>query len=373
MNINELIEAAKTQLPDAFYKKEINSFPEEPGQIITYKPRPIVHVQENSNDDDVIFGSGVVDKDNPYGEEVANEEDIAELDRTVVEQGTESLALYISFHEPLPDNRWGIFIIGESMWRLREKIRYELGSWGLPYPTQQVTERLAEDMVLSHERYHFWFDLYATHQELTTHRPLYLIYSHNVYPAVRLTSDCYEESLSNCAAVTRARALQRRNSKSLDIYRALWPDYVSNFCSNQPPGYRDWDRPRDELNRKLGGQLHSGLTSVELAEPQALWVSLNPEVLKFKCPVYMIPRTQSARNGLELTIRIAGNQWRLHRYDPDPWPCVPHAINPNGEKLNPFTGEVFDARNKRPIRKLAKSELELVQAGIRNKWPDISV
>ena len=128
------------------------------------------------------------------------------------------------------------------------------------------------------------------------------------------------------------------------------------------------------MKRRLGGQLHFGVQSRDLEEPQALWVALHPKDAGLRCPKYLIKKTPSSHNGLALTITVGGHNWRLHRSDPDIWPSVPHAIdNEYAEKLNPFTGEVYNVRNRQYLRRLHGRDLDIVQERVRIKWPDVRI
>lgn len=45
----------------------------------------------------------------------------------------------------------------------------------------------------------------------------------------------------------------------------------------------------------------------------------------------------------EVTLRVSGEQWRIHKYDADPFPSQPHAHNlATGFKLDLSNGRLYD-------------------------------
>ena len=376
--IYEFIEAAKAQLPEAFSAKETFPWPDHANNV----PVPISSsaLHREAGEPGRVINDRTAGPDAPplppdfplprsLGEDFAAPADLAELREEIGQSGTETLAIYVSFHDPLPDGSWGVFLYGEPMWRLREDIRRRLLSGAQDRHSLDVADWLAADLVKPHEYYHFRADLYALHQELILRRPLYLPYSNHVYPQVWLTSDCYEESLANCSLCDHAA---RSRARRFVPARQYWHQYAVDFCDKQPPGYRDYGRPRELMKRGLGGQINLGQSQM-LPVPQSEWVGLHPYDVRRDCPVYLIPRTPSSRSGLKITVKCAGDNWRFHLYDPDPFPSAPHGHNlSTGEKLNPYTGERFGPRGRNHTGMLSPNELRRVQADIVRKWPHIS-
>lgn len=108
--LTSLIEAARNQLPEAFSAMERPPWPEGASEVVGYEPLPLPR--------DV-----GIDIPSRFSDETAGIEELEELEEELEENGFEALALYLSFHQPLAGGQWGIFMLGEPMWRLREKIR----------------------------------------------------------------------------------------------------------------------------------------------------------------------------------------------------------------------------------------------------------
>ena len=351
--LEDLIKAAREQLPEAFSVTERPAWPEKESEVVPYALIPLPREVE-------------IEIPSPFGEETAEPRELEELEGELREGGFETLALYLSFHQPLLNDRWGIFLLGEPIWRLREKIRRDFNT------SRTEADILAQNLVLSHEFYHFRLDLYALHQELVLRKPLYLQYVDSVYRLVVCTPECYEESLANCAVLETSSNLAQRSSSVL--FRNIipsWPSYARNFCEAQPPGYRDFRRPKPKLREGLGGQLHFRQTRKSLAQPQAQWVGISP-LRSSECPTYLVQRTAASQRGIRLRVKLSGDIWVCHRYDPDPFPSRPHAHNQQtGQKLHLGTGDIFDPHSRQPGGKVRDKILLQIRNEISQKWPDV--
>jgi|ERR1700730_13034935 len=64
------------------------------------------------------------------------------------------------------------------------------------------------------------------------------------------------------------------------------------------------------------------------------------------------------------TIPLSGDRWRIHQSDPDNWPSDFHAHNlvRHEETLECRSGEIYDRRTKRFIRKYRSKELAAFHA-----------
>ena len=145
----------------------------------------------------------------PTGEENVN--DFEEANR---ELGFDAIAFYRSFHRPTPAGQWGIFYWDHRVRQFAEEIRRKL------CPTDRKNAlSLTMEILRRHELFHFRFDVYALHQELTTARPLYNHYSRNVYAKVLCTDQCYEEALANRACVSRGGMARGRRHAVSDHQR----------------------------------------------------------------------------------------------------------------------------------------------------------
>ncbi|MEK7406308.1 MAG: hypothetical protein AAB225_14495 [Acidobacteriota bacterium] len=293
------------------------------------------------------------------------DEDIASVESANEEEGFEALAFYVSFHSPTPKDEWGIFYCDQPMRRFAAKVMRDLR---VSDPRQAAVRAL--EIVRRHELFHFRFDLYALHQELTIHQPLYNRYSQNVYPKVFRTSDCYEESLAN-------RACVRAQYQPEGVEGSRMREFVSGWCKKAPPGYRDFDRAPTDLRSGVGGQLRFGQVAARLPVPQAEWVGWLPQFWDRRrrfCPEYVLLTPPVSKSGvLHLIVKARGNLWVFHKYDPDPWPSRPHGHNrETGDKLDVRDGRVYD-RNRQPAGRLNNRELTFVHEELNRRWPDVTI
>lgn len=133
------------------------------------------------------------------------------IDGRLMENGTDLLAWYRSFHSD--HEKWGIYI--------RELgVDYLSGRLGM-------RRELALRALWAHEYFHFLTDVAATSLEVATGRSIYLPYlqrGHRVWAGCRL-----DEALANAFSLAY---VGRRHGKGL----------LRRFMLNQPPGYRDYGR-----------------------------------------------------------------------------------------------------------------------------------
>ena len=103
--LDRLIDAARNQLPEAFSVRKSPPWPEQPSEVVGYKP--------------IVLPKDVEpDISSPFGEQIVEGPELEELEEELKEGGVEAIALYLSFHQPLPSSKWGIFLLGEPMWLL---------------------------------------------------------------------------------------------------------------------------------------------------------------------------------------------------------------------------------------------------------------
>ncbi|PTS98419.1 hypothetical protein DBR11_14900 [Pedobacter sp. HMWF019] len=68
----------------------------------------------------------------------------------------------------------------------------------------------------------------------------------------------------------------------------------------------------------------------------------------------------------EETVKNGGEIWRVHAYDKDPFPSIPHAHNlRTGYKLHLGNGTLYTATNKSLGSSISKKDLETIRAKIR--------
>ncbi len=75
----------------------------------------------------------------------------------------------------------------------------------------------------------------------------------------------------------------------------------------------------------------------------------------------------------EETIKALGEKWRIHKYDADPFPALPHAHNLyNGYKLDLSNGNLY--RRRQFVGQLPRKDLLLLRDRVRNTpLPPLSV
>lgn len=296
-------------------------------------------------------------------------EDLRDLEEANQELGFDAIAFYISFHKPTPEGKWGIFYWDGRIRQLAAKIDRDLN---IPHPAEAVA--LAREIVRTHELFHFRFDVYSLHQELTLQRPLYNQYHRSVYAKVLCTADCYEESLANRACIDKT------SWPKVQFFGRPVPlairKFLKDFCRQAPPGYRDFDRPPTEMKTNLGGQLLYANKSARLVEPQARWVGdAGPFVRGSLCPEYLLlNQSASPSEAAQLTLRRGGRIWVFHRYDPDPWPSQPHGHDrEDGCKLSLTDGKIYDPRNRQVVGQNKRRLLVELRGLIEQKWPDVKL
>ena len=307
-----MVSDSRTQLPNAFGQTSVPPWPR--GAV----------VREYQADPDE------PPRDEPTGDVEEWPSTAAELDRALREFGFEAVAAYISFHAPLSDGRWGVFLFEGPMRALTERIRRDMCMG----PAE--ASEAAQSMVLPHELCHFRVDLYALQQELTLRQPLYFPYFQKVYLQVVYTSDCWEEALANRACVEFARRVRapwkdRASQRPRRISRALtggargtWADYVYETCKAAPAGYRDFDKSYSSIRAGLGGQIAVAATGHPLPYPQLEWVAHRGHPYGDKiCPCYVVKLNGTIATHTRLVLKHRGDVWMIHRYDPDPWPSKP--------------------------------------------------
>ena len=309
----------------------------------------------------------------------ADEGDLEDLHEAIRELGIKALAFYVSFHSPLvtgdAEKLWGIFYIAHRIGQLSADISRRLGPPIVGSRTGWPID-LALCLLRRHELFHFRFDVYALHKELTLGKPLYNHYHDAVYRKVFCTKECYEESLANHACVSGSE--WPRSVEKDSLLKENCRQFIRAFCKEGPPGYRDFTRPLVELRSALGGQLLYA-PGARLQEPQASWVGhAGPFGRRENCPEYiLVNRTSSRNDGPLLMMRGAGYVWQFHKADPDPWPSRPHGHDYDyNAKLDLASGDVYRPASKgegRVVDRLKDGALRDIRRRLKRKWPDVTL
>src|SRR5260370_22635041 len=247
--INEqLIAKAKSKLPDAFTTTSSLAPPIRPAALPYHDHLMPIELYDNLDS-----------SNNPLVPRDGDEADVAEAIR---ELGIEALPVFVTFHRPTVDGQCEIFYIGSRMRQVAALVARKLDL----VPAEGW--RVALEVVRRHEMFHFRFDLYALHQELTLARPLYNAYHENVYRKVFCTDSCFEEALANHLVITGVKHM----SRAFGLSSTKLSEFLKSTYKNSPPGYSNFDDPLETLRGGLGGQILTGSTGSPLDEPQNVWV-----------------------------------------------------------------------------------------------------
>lgn len=224
--------------------------------------------------------------------------------------------------------------------------------------------QLAFQLVRNHERFHFRFDVYALHEELTRETPLYNRYHDEVYQSILCSSECSEEALANRSALEHT-----------DWTR--WPegarDAIEDLFLQSPPGYRDFRRPVAELQASLGGQLASTDASEQMPQPQALWVGNAGPFRSIPCPEHILV-AGDAGSGAQLRLKGRNRVWDFHKGDADRWPSWPHGHDLNtGHKLSLSDGRIYDPRTRQAVDREPIKRVIEIRGDIERRWPGMAL
>lgn len=211
--------------------------------------------------------------------------------------GIDILAFYKSFRfrkfGPFK-GQWGIFLIDAGVAGLSAEIQ-EIEKQ--IHPTE--AKQLAIDLLLAHERYHFWIDTWTLGQEITSIRQtLYKKYEPYLMDkkSVELTTGDYEESLANYYAFNNVRRKILSNGKSA-------ANAIRKILNQSPIPYSNFSFSKDkrcELEGYLaiglasGRNAKNGFAKLRAIDPSILSASLEPVDVRHPiassnhCPAYYV-------------------------------------------------------------------------------------
>ena len=242
---------------------------------------------------------------------VGNNNPVSDEDRGTAQEaypmaGIDVLAFYKSFRfrqfAPFP-GKWGVFLIDAGVAGLTA----DLHALEPKLPIPEVRQ-LAMDLLLAHERYHFWVDAWALGQEIIPQaRHKYKQYEPYLSgkKQVELTADDHEESLANHYAFQRLKRRKLSNGK-------IASSMLRQVLGLAPTPYCDFvlDKvERSEREGLLALAVANGMNPlVTLAtsrlsniDPSVLSASLKPAnrwhpIAGFpNCPVYYVHSTNYAQ------------------------------------------------------------------------------
>lgn len=201
-----------------------------------------------------------IDTENGWPLGAFSEADIPERDyrkrvaraRSAVESlAFEAMGWYQSYHD-YDEASWGIYLNGERLADFSCALSEDLRRVVRSRPALEL--RLAVQLVLMHEWFHFEVDAMATLAELEAMSPRYRRYSDKVYAKTRLTDACLEEAFANAFSREAIRAAisigEFDHVCSSADERSKVMGVIDDWLDFSPPGYRDWRKTSDVLVRR---------------------------------------------------------------------------------------------------------------------------
>lgn len=299
--------------------------------------------------------------------------------------GLDVLAFYKSFRfidRPPYPGHWGIFLLDAGI----EGLARDLTNY-LPKLPQQEARRFAREILLAHERYHFWIDAWALSQEITpilgTKFKRYEYYL-AAKKRVELTSDDWEESLANHYAYSKLK--RRTFSTGVTAASAL-----RKLLLDSPSPYSDCFFNRLERAKKEAwlalavangmDNLASQMIYLSLGEdPAVLSASIQPVNYRHpvagssRCPAYLVKTTGYAA----LVQPFQGPTFKefrkfLTKYlNGNPLDATNHEYFriDNGQKIkypNPHDKEVRSYELKGTLLKAGMTQKEFIDARTQTK------
>jgi hypothetical protein len=216
-------------------------------------------------------------------------------------KGTEALGWYQSFHK-YDESVWGIYLddftISHVALDLRDRLA-EADANG--YADYAKALRAIIWLVAAHEWFHAQVDAAALLRELASSKPCFRAYFRHVYQQTIHHPTALEEALANYEAL---RFVQQRLQELVALEqwteeeRAISLQFVQDLFDASPPGYADFRKGADYLNRRLlatqvfDGRLHP---DEPLPPVEGLLADIPGMVFqKADIPIYMTYRTPLA-------------------------------------------------------------------------------
>lgn len=255
----EILDNLKKTVPSAFIDKPTRiPWVSNDSQVIKIEEVFAVN-KESANEESNIPPTIFVD---PNTKVLAHDE---ELNTDIQGKGTEALAWYVSFHQSFKN--WGIYI------RIRG-LSYLSNLFDSKDSIDDVNKRLklAFDLLLYHEFFHFLTDMVSANMEMIYKKPVYNSYF-DISDKLTTKGMNIEEPLAN---VYLLKKLPKRFHR-----------HIKNFFRIQPAPYNHFDKYESDIafvkgKRKLGAMLHAQLGESEESKNAFLFlIILEDSVGKF--------------------------------------------------------------------------------------------
>jgi predicted RNA binding protein YcfA (HicA-like mRNA interferase family) len=216
-------------------------------------------------------------------------------------KGTEALGWYQSFHK-YDESVWGIYLDDFTISHIALDLRDRLAEANANgYADYAKALRAMIWLVAAHEWFHAQVDAAALLRELASSKPCFRAYFRHVYQQTINHPTALEEALANYEAL---KFVQQRLQELVTLEqwtveeRAVSLQFIQDLFDASPPGYADFRKGADYLNRRrLATQVFDG--RLHPAEPlppvEGLLADLPGMVFKkADIPVYMTYRTPLA-------------------------------------------------------------------------------
>ncbi|MFW6009481.1 MAG: hypothetical protein ACOCP8_09485 [archaeon] len=176
---------------------------------------------KNINEDNEIYKINSISElyniDFIIKEDILNK--IPTFDNSIEECGTESIAFYAPYH--FYGDNFGIYIKSRQFLSLFKNIITKTSL------NLKKAREFALDILLTHERFHYIVELYATILEHYTKKNIYENYNYKFYVKNFRTKDCIEETLANYFIL--------QNNPYLNMGKF---NFLHSFFDRQPEGYK---------------------------------------------------------------------------------------------------------------------------------------
>jgi hypothetical protein len=216
-------------------------------------------------------------------------------------KGTEALGWYQSFHK-YDESVWGIYLDDHTIAHVALDLCDRLAAANPNgYADYSKALRAMLWLVAAHERFHAQVDAAALLRELASSKPCFRAYFRHVYQQTIGQPTALEEALANYEALQFVQQqLQHLVTlkKWTEEERTITIQFIHDFFDASPPGYADFRKGADYLNRRrLATQVFDGRLNPDEPLPPVEGLLAGIPGMVFKgtdIPVYMTYRTSLA-------------------------------------------------------------------------------
>jgi hypothetical protein len=284
-----------------------------------------------------------------FPEDVEIPEPDEEIIREIGRRGTDALAWYVSLHQ---SSKWGIYFRARGIFFLSNLLKTKSNIYDL---NERV--KLAFDLVLYHELFHFLTDMTAAHMEMVYKMPVYNDY-------LGFVSSSPPESVLIEEALANAYALRRMPKR--------YHSQIRGFFAMQPSPYSHYRELVSDIDftkgkRRLGAIVHFHNTSQILLQSlssfpktdEPFWefiFNVEPEMIFLpQIPMYVVTERHPSCARIRFISPVTDGLKVAVFPDDHPPPHIHVWIPANNKKdgrylypsLEPYRGALPLSRNKR--------------------------